>query len=190
MPIRISELHLSTRASNCLQNAHIEIVGDLVNMTPKDLLKTRHCGRRTIEDIRQSLEVVGLHLKGEGWRGEELSANESIDSQSIEGRNGACTSAEREYVPGQTLMAIAEFRADYLAQLLQLPPTARIVAVAGDFPRRDVILVKIYGAGWPVAEGALIPPVVPWANLDETMPTPILHWDFPGGAPDTWPPKR
>lgn len=56
----IEDLELPVRASNCLKSAGIHIVGELVQKTEADLLKTKNFGRKSLEDIRRVLENMGL----------------------------------------------------------------------------------------------------------------------------------
>ena len=60
MPIQ--ELELSVRASNCLESAKIETVGQLVKMTEADLLKIRSFGKTSLREIRRKLADIGLSL--------------------------------------------------------------------------------------------------------------------------------
>jgi len=60
MPIQ--ELELSVRASNCLESAKIETVGQLVRMTEADLLKIRSFGKTSLREIKRKLADIGLSL--------------------------------------------------------------------------------------------------------------------------------
>jgi DNA-directed RNA polymerase subunit alpha len=60
MPIQ--ELELSVRASNCLESAKIETVGQLVKMTEADLLKIRSFGKTSLREIQRKLADIGLSL--------------------------------------------------------------------------------------------------------------------------------
>ncbi len=60
MPIQ--ELELSVRASNCLESAKTERVGDLVTMTEAELLKIRSFGKTSLREIRRKLTDIGLSL--------------------------------------------------------------------------------------------------------------------------------
>ncbi len=59
----IEELELPVRASNCLRNAGIRLVGELVQKSENDLLKTKNFGRKSLEDIRRALENMGLNFE-------------------------------------------------------------------------------------------------------------------------------
>ena len=56
----IEELELPVRASNCLRNAGIRLVGELVQKSENDLLKTKNFGRKSLEDIRRVIESMGF----------------------------------------------------------------------------------------------------------------------------------
>jgi len=58
----ISELELSVRASNCLESARIETVGQLVSQTDGDLLKLRSFGRTSLREVKRKLQDIGLEL--------------------------------------------------------------------------------------------------------------------------------
>ena len=60
MPIQ--ELELSVRASNCLESAKTETVGELVKMNEADLLKIRSFGKTSLREIRRKLADIGLSL--------------------------------------------------------------------------------------------------------------------------------
>ncbi len=60
MPIQ--ELELSVRASNCLDSAKIETVGQLVKMTDADLLKIRSFGKTSLREVKRKLADIGLDL--------------------------------------------------------------------------------------------------------------------------------
>jgi len=58
----ISELDLSVRASNCLESARIETVGQLVAQTEPELLKLRSFGRTSLREVKRKLQDIGLDL--------------------------------------------------------------------------------------------------------------------------------
>ncbi len=60
MPIQ--ELELSVRASNCLDSAKIETVGQLVKMADADLLKIRSFGKTSLREVKRKLADIGLDL--------------------------------------------------------------------------------------------------------------------------------
>lgn len=58
----VDELELSVRAANCLENANIRYIGDLVMKTEAEMLKTKNFGRKTLNEIKDLLSEMGLHL--------------------------------------------------------------------------------------------------------------------------------
>ena len=58
----VSELELSVRSINCLQNAKIETIGDLVQKTEQEMLKTKNFGRKSLNEIKHILNNMGLSL--------------------------------------------------------------------------------------------------------------------------------
>lgn len=58
----VDELELSVRSSNCLKNANILTLGDLVQKTEDEMLKTRNFGKKSLEEIREKLAEYGLTL--------------------------------------------------------------------------------------------------------------------------------
>ena len=65
----VDELDLSVRAENCLQAANIKYIGDLVQKTEAEMLKTKNFGRKSLKEIKEVLATMGLTLgmKLEGW---------------------------------------------------------------------------------------------------------------------------
>lgn len=58
----VSELELSVRSANCLQNAQINYIGQLVQKTESDMLKTKNFGRKSLREIKDILARMGLSL--------------------------------------------------------------------------------------------------------------------------------
>lgn len=58
----VSELELSVRSANCLKNANITYIGELVQKTEGDMLKTKNFGRKSLNEIKGILEEMGLSL--------------------------------------------------------------------------------------------------------------------------------
>ncbi len=59
---KVTELELSVRASNCLRSENIGYVGELVQFTESDLIKTPNFGKKSLDEIKEVLESVGLSL--------------------------------------------------------------------------------------------------------------------------------
>ena len=58
----VEDLELSVRSYNCLMNANIRTIGDLVMTTEADMLKTKNFGRKSLIEINEILDSMGLHL--------------------------------------------------------------------------------------------------------------------------------
>ena len=65
----VDELELSVRSANCLQNAGIKLIGELVQRTEAEMLKTKNFGRKSLKEIRDILAEMDLQLgmKIENW---------------------------------------------------------------------------------------------------------------------------
>jgi len=58
----IEELELSVRSYNCLKNADIKTIADLVQKTEAEMLKTKNFGRKSLNEIKELLAEMGLSL--------------------------------------------------------------------------------------------------------------------------------
>ena len=58
----VDELDLSVRSYNCLKNANIRTIGDLVQKTEPEMLKTKNFGRKSLSEIKELLSEMGLSL--------------------------------------------------------------------------------------------------------------------------------
>jgi DNA-directed RNA polymerase subunit alpha len=65
----VDELELSVRSANCLQNANITLIGELVQKSEQDMLKTKNFGRKSLKEIKEILATMGLALgmKLDNW---------------------------------------------------------------------------------------------------------------------------
>jgi len=65
----VEELELSVRSANCLQNANITLIGELVQKSEQDMLKTKNFGRKSLKEIKEILATMGLSLgmKLDNW---------------------------------------------------------------------------------------------------------------------------
>ena len=65
----VEELELSVRSANCLQNANIRLIGELVQKTEAEMLKTKNFGRKSLKEIKEILADMGLSLgmKIDSW---------------------------------------------------------------------------------------------------------------------------
>jgi DNA-directed RNA polymerase subunit alpha len=77
----VDELELSVRSANCLQNAGIRYIGELVQRSEMDMLKTKNFGRKSLNEIKDILASMDLHLgmKIEGWTSPEQRDKDSDD---------------------------------------------------------------------------------------------------------------
>ncbi|MEW6267088.1 MAG: DNA-directed RNA polymerase subunit alpha [Thermodesulfobacteriota bacterium] len=58
----VDELELSVRSSNCLKNANIHLIGELVQKSETEMLKTKNFGRKSLNEIKEILTEMGLSL--------------------------------------------------------------------------------------------------------------------------------
>ncbi len=58
----VDELEFSVRSANCLQNANIRYIGELVQRTEAEMLKTKNFGRKSLNEIKELLTSMGLEL--------------------------------------------------------------------------------------------------------------------------------
>lgn len=63
LEMSIDELELSVRSYNCLKRANINTVEELTNKTPDDMMKVRNLGRKSLEEVLQKLNELGLSLR-------------------------------------------------------------------------------------------------------------------------------
>jgi len=59
---KVDELELSVRSANCLKNDNIVYIGDLVQKTEAEMLRTPNFGRKSLNEIKDVLSLMGLHL--------------------------------------------------------------------------------------------------------------------------------
>jgi len=71
---KVDELELSVRSANCLKNDNIIYIGDLVQKTEAEMLRTPNFGRKSLNEIKEVLAQMGLHLGMEvtGWPPENI----------------------------------------------------------------------------------------------------------------------
>ena len=74
----VEELELSVRSYNCLKNANIQTIAELVQKTDGEMLKTRNFGRKSLNEIKEILEEMGLHL---GMKVDEEDLKQIIQAQ-------------------------------------------------------------------------------------------------------------
>ena len=59
---KVDELELSVRSANCLKNDNIVYIGDLIQKTEAEMLRTPNFGRKSLNEIKEVLAGMGLHL--------------------------------------------------------------------------------------------------------------------------------
>ena len=73
---RIDELELSVRSSNCLENANIKYIGELVQKTEAEMLRTKNFGRKSLNEIKEILSEMGIGL---GMKLESFPGRDELD---------------------------------------------------------------------------------------------------------------
>ncbi|MEA3223913.1 MAG: DNA-directed RNA polymerase subunit alpha [Thermodesulfobacteriota bacterium] len=74
----VEELELSVRSANCLKNASMIYIYELVQKTEAELLKTKNFGRKSLEEIKEKLAKMGLHI---GVKIPNLPSSEEIEER-------------------------------------------------------------------------------------------------------------
>ncbi|MFM1847009.1 MAG: hypothetical protein RL417_483 [Pseudomonadota bacterium] len=73
---RIEEIELSVRSANCLENADIKFIGELVQKTEAEMLRTKNFGRKSLNEIKEILTEMGLSL---GMKLEDFPARKDLE---------------------------------------------------------------------------------------------------------------
>ena len=63
LEMTIEELELSVRSFNCLKRASINTVEELTERTEEDMMKVRNLGKKSLDEVKNKLEELGLSLK-------------------------------------------------------------------------------------------------------------------------------
>lgn len=74
----VAELELSVRSANCLQNAGIKYIGELVQRTEAEMLKTKNFGRKSLNEIKEHLQQMNLDF---GMKLDHLPSREELDER-------------------------------------------------------------------------------------------------------------
>ncbi len=77
----VDELELSVRSANCLKNADIKYIGEMVQKTEQEMLKTKNFGRKSLNEIKQILHSMGLDF---GMKLEGFPSREELDKMHVE----------------------------------------------------------------------------------------------------------
>lgn len=76
----VDELEFSVRSQNCLQNADIKYIGELVQKTEQEMLKTKNFGHKSLNEIKEVLREMGLEL---GMKLEHFPPREEIERRRV-----------------------------------------------------------------------------------------------------------
>lgn len=81
----VDELELSVRSANCLKHANIRLIGDLVQKTEAEILATKNFGRKSLNEIKEILNDMGLSLgvKLENWPYKKNEEEEELKSEAV-----------------------------------------------------------------------------------------------------------
>jgi DNA-directed RNA polymerase subunit alpha len=74
----VDELEFSVRSQNCLQNADIKYIGELVQKTEQEMLKTKNFGHKSLNEIKEILREMGLEL---GMKVEHFPSRQEIEAR-------------------------------------------------------------------------------------------------------------
>jgi DNA-directed RNA polymerase subunit alpha len=74
----VDELEFSVRSQNCLQNADIKYIGELVQKSEQEMLRTKNFGHKSLNEIKEILKEMGLEL---GMKLDHFPAREEIEAQ-------------------------------------------------------------------------------------------------------------
>jgi DNA-directed RNA polymerase subunit alpha len=74
----VDELEFSVRSQNCLQNADIKYIGELVQKSEQEMLRTKNFGHKSLNEIKEILKEMGLEL---GMKIDHFPSREEIDAR-------------------------------------------------------------------------------------------------------------
>ncbi len=81
---RIEELNFTVRTFNCLKKANIHTIADLTKLTSTELLQIRNLGNKSLDEVREKLQELGLVLRGDSPHATVLPAVEKIEESKPE----------------------------------------------------------------------------------------------------------
>jgi hypothetical protein len=121
---RVEDLNLSVRTSNCYKNADIVYIGDAVRKTEGEMLRTPPFGRKSLNEIKEVLAQMGLHLGMEvpGWPPENIEELAKRFEPHIDKHI-------EEYTKGKARVATLETEISTICQSLDDPWPSRVVAL-------------------------------------------------------------
>ena len=82
----VDELELSVRSANCLKNADIKYIGEMVQKTEQEMLRTKNFGRKSLNEIKEILRGMGLDF---GMKIEGFPSRKELDAMHIEHKETA-----------------------------------------------------------------------------------------------------
>jgi len=77
----VDDLELSVRSANCLQNADIKYIGELVQKSEQEMLKTKNFGRKSLNEIKEFLHEMNLSL---GMKLENFPSRDELDRRRVQ----------------------------------------------------------------------------------------------------------
>ena len=138
----IDELDLSVRSANCLKNANIHTLRDLVRRSEKEMLETKNFGRKSLEELQELLAKLGLSFsmdvpaKRPGVAGRELRSRPCATRSAI-GSSGRTTAHRQAMFRNQLASLIEHGRIrTTLAKAKELRPIAERLITRG---RQDTV---------------------------------------------------
>ncbi len=86
---KVDELELSVRSANCLKNDNIVYIGDLIQKSEAEMLRTPNFGRKSLNEIKEVLAQMGLHLGMEvpGWPPRTSKSSQSVSKSTTRNPN-------------------------------------------------------------------------------------------------------
>lgn len=82
----VDELELSVRSANCLKNADIKYIGELVQKTEQEILMTKNFGRKSLNEIKEILSCMGLRL---GIKLDNFPSRNDLDKMTLKRKDNA-----------------------------------------------------------------------------------------------------
>ena len=79
----VDELELSVRSANCLKHANIKLIGDLVQKTEAEILATKNFGRKSLNEIKEILDEMGLSLGMKLENGQPKKSEEKMEAEQV-----------------------------------------------------------------------------------------------------------
>lgn len=81
----VDEMELSVRSANCLKNADIKYIGEMVQKTDQEMLRTKNFGRKSLNEIKELLHKMSLDF---GMKLENFPSRDELEALSVERKEG------------------------------------------------------------------------------------------------------